>query len=168
MPRTGSLKGFTESASFTPSTTTYTKGDIVGGKLTFHDIIDQDFGSVRLISAQLIDTSTVTPVPYKLMLWGKDMTGSGTGTGTVWTDNSAFDAYDSDLATVGAVISFATGNVLQLADNQMWNTADINQSIDVTSSDRAIYGALIAASTGGGAFTSGGTVTVNLNFERIE
>ncbi len=168
MPRIGSLKGFSVSASLSPSTTAYTKGDIIGGKATFPNIIDQDYGSVRLISAQLIDTSTVTPVPYKLMLWGKDMTASGTGVGTVWTDNGAFDAYDSDLANIGAVVSFATGNLTQLADNQIWNTADINQNIDVTSSDRAIYGALIAASTGGGAFTSGGTLTINLNFERLE
>lgn len=168
MPNQGSLKGFTVSASNTPSTTAYTKGDIVGGKFTFSNIIDQDYGSVRLISADLIDTCTTTPVPYKLLLWGSTITGSGTGVGTVWTDNGAFDAYDSDLANLGAVVTFSTGSVLQLADNQVYHASAIDQDINVSSSDRAIRGALIATSTGGSAFTSGGSLTINLAFERIE
>ena len=168
MPSQGSLKGFTASVALSPSTTVYTKGDIVGGKITIPNVIDNDYGSVKLVSAVLLDTSTTTPVPYKLFLWGRDMTGSGTGVGTVWTDNSAFDPYDSDLATIGAIVSFSTGNVQQLADNQVYYAADINQDINVNTSARALYGALIAASTGGSAFSSSQALTLNLDIERIE
>ena len=159
MPISGSLKGKTRICTVVPSTTAYTAGDNIGGKLTFTNIITNDYGSILLKSARLMDTSTAA-YGSTLFLTGQDLS-----TGTAFTDNSAFDPADTDLPKLEGVVPFSTSNVQLLANAQIYHANAVDQIINVNSSDRSIYGALVAVGTP--TFACAQEATIVIEFEEL-
>lgn len=126
-----------------PSTTAYADGDVIGGMLTFPDVVESDIGGGLIVDAMVYDTST-NIAPLELVLLSRT---PSTGTVTSATgDNAAFDLADTDLTKVCAQIIFSSDNQSLYADNQIHYSIDPIRSFYLPS-DKDMYGFLINRGT---------------------
>ena len=146
----------------TSSGATYAAGDLVGTKMTFEDVIPEDYGGGSIRSVRLIDYNDQMAA-MDLLLFNDDIT-SGTGAGTNWAtgDNVALDVADSDLTSLVAAISIGTGDYKSFADNAVAEVeVDIPFYMEGT---RKLYGLLVARGTS--AFASTDDLIVTIGVER--
>ena len=142
------------------STAIYAAGDLMGGLLTFPDVIQSDRGGGAVVGVELIDTSTVL-AQIDLALFDKALS---TGSKTSATgDNAAVTLADTDLANALAVINLSTGNIRQLYDNQIHYAANISYPFYLIDG-RAIRGVLIAHATP--TYATGNSMFVKLSISR--
>lgn len=133
----------TLSVSPTPSTAAYSSGDLVGGKLTFDvsQFARENEGGVVLDNV-LVSDKAAQSANMDLVLFLEDPT-----TGTVFTDNAAFDIHDDDLSKVAAVVPVTTHHAF--ADNNVSRAVnlDLGLKLNQTNTDRNLYGALVSRAT---------------------
>lgn len=144
-------------ASPTLSTTAYSAGDALGGRLTFSFVNPYDEGGGTIISSVLLDKKKVN-AGVTLTLFSAPIS---TGNSTV-TDNSALAIGSADLANVVGTISFSTGSYVNFsATSCATNNGQVGYYIP---NGRALYGCLRANTTP--TFSTGGALTVKLFIQR--
>lgn len=145
MPKSLGVKSFGNTAvvnsnEVAPSTTIYAAGDVMGGLLTFSDVVPGDIGGGSIVGAELIDTSTVIS-SIDLLLFDSIPDSSNYD-----SDNTALDLADTDLARAIGVINFSSNDVSQLADNQIYFASGGNQEFFL-GDDNEMYGVLVCRGT---------------------
>lgn len=141
------------------STTAYAAGDLMGGLLTFNDVLETDIGGGTIVGAEIIDTSTVVAAIDLIVFQNALSTGtSATG------DNAAFDLSDTDMVKVSDVISFSTGYLKQYADNALHMVASELDSPFYLSGGNDLYGVLVSQATP--TYTTGNSLSVRLDIRR--
>jgi len=127
---------FAESSDISPSTTAYADGDVIGGIITFSDVVN-DIGGGVVKDAVLADTSTVA-TSLNLFLFNQSPS-------SVADDNDGFDPADSDLPYIFGRFEFASGSFEQFADNQICEAASNEQPF--YTEDGNLYGVLVSRGT---------------------
>ena len=139
------------------STTAYDAGDLMGGLLTFSDVVEADFGGGKIVDAIIYDSST-TASALDLVLFNDSL-----GTGTSATgDNGAFDLADTDMFKMCANIPLSTGNDRFLADNQIHTNTDPSKSFFLMG--KSMYGVIVCQGTP--TYSSGNTLQAKIVIER--
>ena len=158
MPNIGTRRTKVISASVSPSATAYAAGDLVGGLITFEDVIEADYGGGLIVHSSIVDLAKQSAA-LKLMLFNGSLS---TGTGTTLTDNEAADIGDSDIKDkyIGH-LTFTTGEYVVLSDNSAATNAE--QISFYLPSGRDLYGVLVTQGTP--TYTSGEVITVKLGIE---
>ena len=143
------------------STGGYSAGDLIGTKMTFADVIPQDYGGGSLVSIQVIDKAKQS-ASMDLILFTEDLN-SGTGAGTTWAtgDDAALVVADSDLLNVAGVLSVGTGDYSIFSANSV---AVASANVPFYLRSRNLYGLLVAR--GSGTFTSIDDIVVSIGVER--
>jgi hypothetical protein len=127
-----------------PSTSIYADLDVVGGLLTFPDVIQSDIGGGIIVDAVLYDTSSVS-APLELMLFSSPLS---TGTVTSATgDNGALVLADTDLPKICGAITFSTGGVQHLFADNAVHFADTDLPKAFYATSRNLYGVLLSRGT---------------------
>jgi len=158
MPNIGTRTTKVVSASVSPSTTAYSAGDLVGGLITFEDVIEADYGGGLIVHSSIVDLAKQSAA-LKLMLFNGSLS---TGTGTTLTDNAAADIGDSDIKDkyIGH-LTFTTGEYVVMNDNSAATNAE--QIAFYLASGRDLYGVLVTQGTP--TYTSGEVITIKLGIE---
>lgn len=148
----------------TSSGATYAAGDLVGTKMTFEDVIPEDYGGGAIRSVRLIDYNDQMAA-MDLLLFGADLS-SSTG-GSMWAtgDNAALDLADTDLTSLVAAISIGTGDYKSFADNAVAEKeVDIPFYLEGT---RKLYGLLVTRGTPAYASTDDLIITIGVERDAI-
>ncbi len=144
------------------STAAYGTADLVGTKMTFEDVIPEDYGGGSIRSVQVLDYSDQMAA-VDLILFGDELA-SNTGAGTTWAtgDNAALDIADSDALNIIGAVSIGTGDYHTFSDNAV---AVKQVDIPFYIRGRNLYGLLVSR----GAPTYGGStdeIVVSIGVER--
>lgn len=131
----------------------YGAGDLIGGKMTFSNLLNQDVPTGELRKVYVYDLAK-QGVSLTLILFDSDPSS------TTFTENAALDIHDSDLTKIIAIVPLTTH--LALADSGVTYADEIAKSIKVAAGVRTIYGCLLAVGTPTYASTS--DLTVKLGF----
>ena len=146
----------------TLSTSAYDTGDLAGAKLTFEDVISEDYGGGAIVSMQVIDAAAQN-AELHLILFDEDLN-SGTGAGTNWAtgDNVALSIASSDLANCVGVVDVSTGDYLAAAAN---STAIKTHNVPFyLEGKRKLYGLLYVK--GAPTYTASNALNIRLGIER--
>lgn len=139
------------------STAAYSAGDLMGGLLTFENVVEADYGGGRIVDAIIYDSSTEASAMDLLLL--NDTLGTGTSsTG----DNDAFAIADTDATKICANIPFSTGDERLQADNQIHTNTDPEKSFFLA--EKTMYGIIVCQGTP--TYSSGNTLQAKLVVER--
>lgn len=133
----------TISASPTASTAAYASGDLIGDKLTFDvsHLANKGNGGLVLDHVDITDAAKQS-ADVDLVLFLEDPS-----TGTVFTDNAAFDVAADDLSKIGAVIPVTTHHTFNSNNVSRATQLDLAVKMNRTGSDRNLYGALVSRAT---------------------
>lgn len=133
----------------------YATGELIGGKLTFTNLLRPTVGTGYLVSVNLVDKAAQA-VDLELWLF------SSNPTNTTFTDQAAFDLDDADLSKVAAVINLGSATRFALADNSVHFVGSLALPIrGLNASSQAsgtLYGALVARGAYTGASASDITI----------
>lgn len=148
-------------AAPTVDTNAYATGDLVGGKLTFTNVLKPITGSGYLVSVLMSDLSA-TAVDFDIVIFREDPTG------TTFTDNAAFDIADADLPKVLAVVTLGSTSRFAFADNSIHYVGSLAIPVWGTNSSSGITGTLYVAiiSRGAPTFAAAGDVKITLGVSR--
>jgi len=138
------------------STAAYAAGDLMGGLLTFSDVLESEIGGGAIVGAEIMDTSTVVAA-IDLVIFQNALSTGTSATG----DNAAFDLSDTDMVKVSDVISFSTGYLKLHADNALHMTASGLDSPFYLSGGNDLYGVLVARATP--TYATGNSLSVRLD-----
>jgi hypothetical protein len=143
--------------SVTPTVSTspaYTAGDLVGGKMTFANVIRA--ASESSILRQVIITDlAMQSAELDLILFDADPSG------TTFTDNAAFDIADADLVKIIGILTLAAADYAAFVDS---SAGIITSQLGIVpASGTSLYGALVTRGTPTFAGTT--DVTVRLVLE---
>lgn len=131
----------------------YAAGDVIGGKMTFTNLLSPDVPTGELRKVYIYDKAK-QGVSLTLVLFSADPSA------TTFTENAALTLNAADLEKVIAVVPLTTH--LALAANGVTYADEIAKSIKVAQSVRTIYGCLLAVGTP--TYTSTSDLTVTLGF----
>ena len=139
------------------STAIYAAGEVMGGLLTFSDVVSGDIGGGTIVGAELVDTSTVV-ASIDLLLFNSIPDSSNYD-----SDNAALDLSDTDLTRVIGVINFSSNDANQYADNQIYFASGGNQEFFLED-DNELYGVLVSRGTP--TYATGNVLMVKLHVQR--
>lgn len=158
MPATANKKIKTVSADVSPDTNIYAAGDQLGIELSFSNVLLDDMGGGIVKSAILTDLST-NAAAIDLILFSANPSIASSD------NNEALDITDSDLVNVCGKFHFSTGSYIQLADNEIAISSDIDQAFYLSSTDRTLYGVCISGGTP--TYSSTSDLKVLLQIENV-
>lgn len=136
----------------------YATGDVIGGKLTFTNALQQTVASGYAVSAMISDKAAQA-VDLDLVLFRQDPSS------TTFTENAALDINDADLSKVLGVINFASASRFAFADNSVHYVGSLALPIEGRSStgmSGTIYGVLVSRGAPTFASTSDLTITIGV------
>lgn len=137
-----------KSTTLTVQAAAYADGDVIGGKLTFTNMLPFDGAGGRLRSVYLTSRADLT-VNMELIIFNADPTG------TTFTENGAVAIAVGDVAKVIAIQLISTRSDLGTPVVAYANNLDI----PIEGVARTLYGVLVAR----GAYTPASTADVVLN-----
>lgn len=125
--------------------TSYTTGDVVGGKITFTGAGRWNKGS-GLVRSVLVTSKSddITFTSFDLALFRADLVGT-------YTDNAAFAGHDTDMQACIGVASAST--LLAFTGGEYAQATGLALPFDIAADTTALYGVLIIR--GSGALTDG-------------
>jgi len=155
----GEIGGNTVVVQVTPAASAlgYAANDLVGGKLAFTDAARVADGSGVVHSLVIADKAKEN-CDFDLVLFDDDPDS------TTFTDGTAFDVADADLAKIVGVINVPTGDYVDFNDNSVGVETNCNVVFELTSGTTTLYGALIARTAA--TFSTASDITVRLGIFR--
>jgi len=143
------------------STVAYTAGDLIGTKMTYDDVVPNDYGGGSIKSVTILDFNKQDKA-LDLLFFAEDLA-SGTGAGTNWAtgDNAALDVASSDLVNCIGVVSIGTGDYSAFNDN---GVATVETDIPFYVRGKNLYGLMVARGTP--AFESASCLYTRIGIER--
>lgn len=124
-------------------TSIYASGDLIGGKLTFTNIVSGSYDQTLMLSATVYDEAAQAS-DLDLVIF------SANPTLTTFTDQAALDVADADLVKVATVFNFGSTSRFVFADNSVHVVQNQGVPLKVTgntSNPRTYYGALVSRGT---------------------
>ena len=134
----------------------YASGELIGGELTFTNILDKNVGSAHITSISIADKASQA-IDLDLEISRSSLTG------TTFTDQAALDIADADLSKIIAIVSFGSAQRFAFADNglkYLGSLALAVQTPNASTPSGTLYGAVIARGAYTGASASDLAVTV--------
>lgn len=137
------------------ATGAYVTGDLVGTKLTLTDAMRISGGSGYLMSVIIEDLSAQS-LALDVVIFDSDPSG------TTFTDNSALDIADADIAKVLGCVSIAASDYFAFADNSVAVKSLINLPV-IASGSANLFACIVARSS---PTYSANELSIKFGFER--
>lgn len=138
-------------ATPTISTSAYTAGDQVGGKITLAGAVDPSVFSGVIASVEILDRDS-EEVDIDVVFFDTDFTAS--------SDNAAFDPSDTDLLNVVCYVTVADYSTF--SDNSVGLARNVNCPFKLTAPNQSLYAALVTRGTPTYTATSDLTLRVGI------